>query len=662
MGFFDDLFGQPFGGMFDFNGDGKTDFGESWLGYKIIEDCMKEEKDDDPYSYSGSSFASSLDDEDSDGDVDWRLFADEGDEYGVDPYDFDSEAEYREAVEDATLTIATKVVEDWKILADDGIDRGGISPYDYDTEEDYLEALEDVGFAAPTDVYDDTAPINITFTVDYPGKTALEAINPSDYPNQRVYKAAYYLCELNLGTAFISSDTTKEKEIKKCEFILSQSCIAARYLTIYDGFLFAQAVKENFSLPFDVPDEDDEIKTYFDDLFLEIAEENVILAVDIWVWLIKEFAPYKEYIKSDWTIYNSIISSVDDYPPEFLVECIKRLGSNHTFANGVFTENPQYPYGAAHFVSTALSMGLNNEAQVIFTAVALNKSAKSKDMENLINTIISNCSNWEELETMEAFKFYILPIIKKMNDKRIQRLLPDFIETVDYYIRSVEASEKKYQYSRRFAWRKNCADGSAYGLDPLDYETEADFNDAIEKQKYAWRRWRKRDAEKFNLNLSDYETEDAFKAALDKERLKVRIPKIDPLLEADDNIYTFCGVQFNWANRPYHYLAGNHNVKIGDLVIVPVGNDGIERIVEVVSVSQCKRTSAPFPLDKAKTIIGIYSGDKKTAECPLCKKRISADECYEICCAECLQGVPGLISYDEIIQGKETCEKCRYHF
>ena len=27
MGFFDDIFGQPFGGMFDFNGDGKTDDG-----------------------------------------------------------------------------------------------------------------------------------------------------------------------------------------------------------------------------------------------------------------------------------------------------------------------------------------------------------------------------------------------------------------------------------------------------------------------------------------------------------------------------------------------------------------------------------------------------------------------------------------------------------
>ena len=27
MGFFDDIFGQPFGGMFDMNGDGKTDLG-----------------------------------------------------------------------------------------------------------------------------------------------------------------------------------------------------------------------------------------------------------------------------------------------------------------------------------------------------------------------------------------------------------------------------------------------------------------------------------------------------------------------------------------------------------------------------------------------------------------------------------------------------------
>lgn len=32
MGILDDIFGQPFGGMFDVNGVGKTDPAEEWLG------------------------------------------------------------------------------------------------------------------------------------------------------------------------------------------------------------------------------------------------------------------------------------------------------------------------------------------------------------------------------------------------------------------------------------------------------------------------------------------------------------------------------------------------------------------------------------------------------------------------------------------------------
>lgn len=110
--------------------------------------------------------------------------------------------------------------------------------------------MEDAEFSEPTDDYSDTdtitLPINITFTVDYPGKDELEAINPSDYPNKRTYKAAYYLCELNLGTAFLSANETKANEIKKCEFILSQSCVAARYLTTYDGFCIHKRLKKTF--------------------------------------------------------------------------------------------------------------------------------------------------------------------------------------------------------------------------------------------------------------------------------------------------------------------------------------------------------------------------------------------------------------------------------
>ena len=42
---FDDLFG----GMFDFNGDGHTDFAEEAVGYDIMEDMMSEEDGSDEF-------------------------------------------------------------------------------------------------------------------------------------------------------------------------------------------------------------------------------------------------------------------------------------------------------------------------------------------------------------------------------------------------------------------------------------------------------------------------------------------------------------------------------------------------------------------------------------------------------------------------------------
>ena len=34
-----------FGGMFDFNGDGKTDIGEEWIAFNIFQECMKDENE-----------------------------------------------------------------------------------------------------------------------------------------------------------------------------------------------------------------------------------------------------------------------------------------------------------------------------------------------------------------------------------------------------------------------------------------------------------------------------------------------------------------------------------------------------------------------------------------------------------------------------------------
>lgn len=637
MGFFDDIFG----GFFDFNGDGKTTWDEEWLGMMIINECMKEEKKQ-TNSTPLFPFGHHYDEDDDNENSEWRIFCEDGTEYGLDPEDFETEEEYEVALSRAKVA--------WRETCEDGFEFG-VDPEDFETEEDYIEALEEAktawrttcedGFAYGLDPEDFDSeeeyeealldaktttgkpnvsiPITLSFSVEMPGMAALNAINPDDYPNQRQYRAAYRLCDLEQGTAYIGTGTTKEAEIEKCKFILNSDTIAGKYLTVYDGFIFAQAVKENFDLPVEVDDEDDEVKTHFDDLFMEITEEDPELALKIWIWCVKEFGPYQKYMASDWTIYNSILSSTDEYPKEFLDLAIKALGSDIEFCKAVISENPQYPYGTGKFVARALELDLTKEAQIIFTATAMNPKAKSKDIESLINSIISDCSSWEELETMERFKFNLLPIIKKMNDKRIQRLLPEFIKDVDQYIHSVESSVEKYQYSRRFAWRKNCADGSEYGLDPLDYETEEEYNAAIQNEKYAWRRWHS-EAKQAGLDVNAYETEDEYMTALREKRIAERDARssrpqyTDPLAETDKTVYNFCSVIFNATNQPYSYLTGDLDVRIGDEVVVPVGNDGKEVVATVVSTSQHMRLTAPFPVDKAKKVLKVIPAEKNNQE------------------------------------------------
>lgn len=41
------MFGDIFGGMFDFNGDGHTDFAEEAVGFAVMEDMMSEEDSPD---------------------------------------------------------------------------------------------------------------------------------------------------------------------------------------------------------------------------------------------------------------------------------------------------------------------------------------------------------------------------------------------------------------------------------------------------------------------------------------------------------------------------------------------------------------------------------------------------------------------------------------
>ena len=536
-------------------------------------------------------------------------------EYGIDRDDYLTREDYLEAVRDAKYG--------WRDDVEDGSDYG-LDPEDFETQEDYEEALEDARLFSSQAEYSDDAydandstytnddslsiniPLSFSIEVSYPGKDKLEEIEESDYPNKRTYDAAYALCEIEHGDPYIPSGTTKEAEAERHKFVLSQSCIAARYLTRYDGFIFVQAIKDNFKLPIEVQDEDDEVKNFFPDFFMELAEEDVNLALDVWVWCIKEFGAYQKYMDNAWTLYNQIMSSLDDYPDALMDSLIDRLGNNQDFRSGLLSDCPDIPYSVSELIVRALTTNREKVAQVIFIAAMKNVRAKSKWKEDLLESIISECSNWEELESMEAVQKYILPIAEKIDDKRIQRVLPKMVKEVVDYIRSVESSEDKYQFSRRFAWRASCVDGSKYGISPLDYETEPEYLAAIEDRKYGWRKYLAPSKLRF-ANPMDYETAEEFHAAVQEAfNSETRARAVNKHNTNDRNVYKFFKVELEEAPRnTYYYFPGSLSLCIGDRVIVPLGRDNKEVYGCVVSVGECYGSALPCAIDDVKYIKAI---------------------------------------------------------
>lgn len=585
----------PWGGIFDFNFDGKTSWDEQALGLMIINECMKEDSDDDGSSFSGSSTFS------SGADHSWRSLYDYDVDTGIDPEDYETEDEYLEA-----LNTARTAWRDYRFYDPET----GIDPEDYETEEEFEEALAEAKRTCGIASDNISIPISLSVSVTYPGQEALDAIKRDAYPDERSYEAARYLCDLEQGTAWVLEDTDVEEEKERCRFILDRPCLAAHYLTAYNGFILAQAVRDHFALPIEVEPEDAESKLSIDDLISEVAEEDSALALDIWVWCIKEFGPHRKYLRHQWSLYGGILGRLKEYPEEFKKLAIKKLGTDTSFAKGVLTDNPDTPYGIADCITTALEIGNFQEAQIMFVATVTNPLLKGKDIEAIINSVLCGISNYEELETMELFQKFLMPIIKKINNKRIQRLVPQFKKTIADYINSVERTVEKYQYSRRYAWRKTCTDGKPYDLDPLDFDTEEAYNKAIQDEKYRWRQWH-REASRYGLNINAFETEDEYEKAIREKQAVERQERLaqrqsayaDPLADTDKTVYDFCGVSFGNHPQPYHYLTGGIEVSIGDQVEVPSSRPEGVNVGTVVSVSKHLRSSAPFPVDKAKTIL-----------------------------------------------------------
>lgn len=65
--------------------------------------------------------------------------------------------------------------------------------------------------------------------------------------------------------------------------------------------------------------------------------------------------------------------------------------------------------------------------------------------------------------------------------------------------------------------------------------------------------------------------------------------------------YTYVFVCFRPGAQSYSYRTNDSSIKVGDLVIVPAGNE--EKIGYVTSVQKYKRSDVPYPVEKTKLVI-----------------------------------------------------------
>lgn len=604
----DNFWDNPFGGLFDFNGDGKEDWAEQWIAYKMFQEITKEDEEDSVYSSSNhhSSYSSK--------DYSWREYVEVDYLLGIFPEDYETEEEYLEAFNEAKYA--------WREDCEDGYEYG-IDPEDYETEDEYNDALDEAREEAEENEYCFNEPLFVVLS-EPAGKDDsddFETIKESDFPNKRRYNAAY-----TLANEFIAYVDKKCEERKKscCRFIIENAdeIIAANYCTHDYGFLYAQAIKDNFKLPVSLPDEDECPEYDIVEIISKISKKDVDLALKVWAWLIEEFLPYVQYTTwGEKELTFDLIDNLGDLPDKFVKALAHYLNDNPDFCNTIMSAHEKVAAYLSDLICVCIQEELFDLAIRLFEFGLNQANGKWKEINKFIRTTIVSAENYSELETMEFIQLSILPIVKSIDIGMVQDEIEDWEKEIAEYIDYVEGDCEQYAFTRKNAWRTKVPDGSEYDMDPRWYDSEEEYLAELNEQKYGWREWN-RDMDTLGLNVDDFETQEefleAFEARLEenrqkqreqrkKDNLQIKKQREQKLCEEkqkyieDDTVYTLCGVAFPHSSQPYHYRTEDMTIVVGDKVLVPVGDK--ETVGKVVSVGQYMRISAPYPIDKIKFII-----------------------------------------------------------
>ena len=532
----------------------------------------------------------------------WRKTCEDGSAYGLDPRDYEDRYAYESKLRTAKYG--------WRDTCDDGT-RYGLDPENYETEQAYEEALDQVRRAP--------------------------------YPNERTFQAACELGEAEDGSITIHLDREQAKQIKKrSEFILRGNVTAAKYLTPYGDFLYAQAIKEHFDLPIQLEDEDDETRHGIADVIERIAGKDPQLAFEAWAWCVREFTPYAVYESSPGYVFTAL-EELDRLPEPFAERLPDLLAEDPRTRSRLMAQSCSYDT-VAEVTYCCLRGGYEQLAGIIATAYC--DTATVSRTVDFAQNLLAWCK-WEEkgdaIALLERYRDSILPILQKTDRKGVLAHIPKWEKEIAERVDHLERYDDRYAYSRRNAWRTTCRDGSAFELDPLDFDSREEYDSRLDelirrkeeeerREKDRWR-WYNCEGPRYGVFPENYETQEAYEEVLKERKAEVEAERAarlrsrieaaarkkveemkereeevhrgesDPLAATDKTEYTFCGVTFLHGRQIYYYRTDDESIDVGDRVIVPIGNEGRTIEAEVAAVEKHTRATAPYPVDRAKFVL-----------------------------------------------------------
>ncbi|MBE6818962.1 MAG: hypothetical protein E7517_07405 [Ruminococcaceae bacterium] len=323
--------------------------------------------------------------------------------------------------------------DDWQDYCEDGSEYG-LYPEDFDDEEDYEMALEEAreaeedeeeGFGAfmPTPVVN----IPITFSIEVPQGEH----ESKDYPNARQKQAA----------GFWDTFGDNSPEGKRAAFIIGNaaSIPAANYLTADGRFLYAQAIKDHFTVPCALPDEDLEQEIEFWDIFRKLQCRDGALTLEVWDWCLQQFAPYAEYaVAAEYDLWFSVLSFMRNHAEDFLPQCVDYIAEHPAFLEAIQKLYTSGNYIVYILIIEALKQHRAKIANALFNMEFEAAKNNWKDINLTMQSLVDACYCFDEPMAVKYIKNHYLAKLKTLDDGMVLDEIPEWEEKLNKTIADLE--------------------------------------------------------------------------------------------------------------------------------------------------------------------------------------------------------------------------------